>query len=206
MNLDNEALKERLHHYAELLVHFNQRINLISKNTTREVWKRHIEHCLNLTYKSFPNGVRVVDWGTGGGLPAIPLALCFPQVEFVAIDAVGKKIQAVRAIARKLALDNLAAWHGRAESWTGELDYSVSRATAPLSTLWTWHERVARPAKVVEAQCWLPGLICLKGGDLSQEVDEMKTQFPGLTVTQTSIEETASADISAAKYIVEVRS
>lgn len=193
-----------LDQYVELLIHFNKRINLISRNTTSEVWKSHIEHCLNLSKRSFPPGSRVVDWGTGGGLPGIPLAICFPEVQFIAVDSVGKKIQAVRAMVRKLGLLNLEAWQGRAEVWPGQLEYSVSRAAAPLADLWSWHRRAAVASTSYGEGDWSPGLICLKGGDLSQEIAELQNAFPETQVEQFPLEKILPTDVAEAKYIVKV--
>src|SRR5690606_41790758 len=107
------------------------------------LFERHILHSLSLTFRKFPAGSTVVDWGTGGGLPAVPLAIVFSDVRIHAVDSVRKKVQAVRTMARRLGLENLDTWHGRAEAYPGDADFSVSRATASLSVLWSWHARVA---------------------------------------------------------------
>lgn len=162
--------RRALDHFAALLRDFNRRINLISREDEAAVFEHHILHSLCLTYRAFPAGAVVADWGTGGGLPAVPLAVAMPHAQFVAVDAVEKKVLAVQSMARRLGLGNLEAWHGRAEEFDGVLDYSVSRATAPLSDLWLWHSRAARPTALAEeAGLWKPGLVCLKGGDLTQE-------------------------------------
>ena len=184
----NEPSQLALEQFADLLLYYNKRINLISRSADLEVIRSHIRHCLVLAQKKFPRGTNVIDWGTGGGLPGIPLAIVFPEVDFVCVDAVGKKIQAVRAMARKLGLTNLEAWHGRAEAWTGKTVYSVSRATAPLKTLWGWHQRVAlSPRLKTNDSSWPAGLICLKGGDLTQEITELNEHFSGLEVHWESI-------------------
>lgn len=163
-----------LRDFAELLLSFNRRINLVSREDEAALFDRHILHSLCLTYRSFPADAVVVDWGTGGGLPAIPLAIALPEVHVVAVDAVGKKVQAVQAIARRLGLRNLGVRQGRAEAFEGTFDYSVSRATAPLTDLWQWHERAARQVVVVsDDRLWRPGLVCLKGGELAVEKAEM---------------------------------
>lgn len=170
----SDEQQEKLREFGALLVELNQNINLISREDEDAVFKHHILHCLSLTYRAFPSGSVVVDWGTGGGLPALPLAIAFPDVLFIGVDAVEKKTQAVRAMARRLGLDNVVSWHGRAESFDGRADYSVSRATAPLSELWSWHERVATSSvNKVEAGLWKPGLTCLKGGDLTEEMGSL---------------------------------
>jgi len=164
---------------------FNLKINLISRDTEALFFERHLLHALALSYRTFPAEGIVVDWGTGGGLPVIPLAIRFPDVTFHAVDAVGKKIRVVQAIARRLGLDNLQAWHGRAEVWPGRAHYSVSRATAPLLDLWQWHVACADPVVPArETTDWPPGLYCLKGGDLEAEVAALEAAFPDVVVNQ----------------------
>lgn len=178
-----EALDLRPHQMAQLealereALRLNARINLVSAASARHFWRRHILHSLALAARPFPEGATVVDWGTGGGFPGLPLAVAFPNVAFHLVDAVGKKIQAVRTMARRLGLENVTATHARAEAWEGRADYAVSRATAPLAQLWTWTERVWTPAPA-EAEAWPPGLLALKGGDLAAEIEALREAFP----------------------------
>jgi len=167
--------REQLKDFQEQLLRFNQRVNLISPETENAFRTRHLLHCLALTARDFPAGSTVVDWGTGGGLPAIPLAICYPGVTVVGVDSVGKKSRAVRTIARRLGLENCFTWNGRAEEWTGEAHYSVSRATAPVADLWRWHRHVAAPLTDTPSDAaWPPGLLALKGGDLSDEIADLR--------------------------------
>lgn len=164
--------RQKLREFEELLLEFNRRINLVSREDEATIFHHHIVHCLSLTCRAFPDDALVVDWGTGGGLPAIPLAIAFPRVQFLGVDSVGKKAQAVKAMARRLQLQNVSVWKGRAEDFDGMLDYSVSRATAPLAQLWSWHTRaraVRSHPRTTGAELWRRGLVCLKGGDLSRE-------------------------------------
>jgi 16S rRNA (guanine527-N7)-methyltransferase len=190
--------------FAEQLTRFNATHNLVSRMSTGDILDRHVRHCLHLARRGFPAGATVVDWGTGGGLPAIPLALLFPETRFVAVDAVEKKIMVVRAIARRLGLDNLEAWHGRAEAWPGETHYSVSRATAPLATLWSWHHRVAEPFNLIDPSSWSPGLVCLKGGDLTNEIADLSVRFPATQVIQQPLEDLGAPSYFEEKLIVHV--
>lgn len=197
----------QLRAYAELLLNFNQRVNLISRETEaeEEFEERHLVHALSLARKPFPAGRVVVDWGTGGGLPAIPLAIRFPEVQFHAVDSVGKKIHAVRSMARRLELANLDAWHGRAESWPGRAHYSISRAAAPLAALWSWHERVRIPVALAAAEeDWAPGLLCLKGGELQSETAALHEVEPALKVQLHPLEPLLGRPYFAEKYIVHV--
>ncbi|WP_022835339.1 16S rRNA (guanine(527)-N(7))-methyltransferase RsmG [Salisaeta longa] len=175
---------ERLQAFARLLQRYNPKVNLISPDTTHDIVRRHIVHSRALLLRRFPSDAVVVDWGTGGGLPALVLAICCPHVTVHAVDAVGKKVRLVRQMARRLSLDNCFGWHGRAAQWTGPADYSVSRATAPLADIWRWHRRVARPSNTVPDGCWAPGLLCLKGGDLTQEKEALHAQSPDVRVSE----------------------
>lgn len=197
--------QDQLAAYQEQLLHLNQRINLISRETEPLFAERHLLHSLALAHRGFPDGCTVVDWGTGGGLPAIPLAIVFPEITVYAIDAVGKKMQALQVMARRLALDNVHPWHGRAEEWPGTLDYSVSRATAPLTNLWQWHVR-ARGSKTQPSaeNHWHPGLICLKGGDLSGEITALTQVFPNVNIKKTDLERLLDRSYFWDKYIVEI--
>src|SRR5690625_3067230 len=110
LELDTSAL-DRLEHFAEELRSMNRRINLVSREDEDAILRRHIPHCLALAVRSFSDRSVVVDWGTGGGLPLIPLAIVFPEVSFVGVDAVGKKIQAMRTVALRLGLSDLDVEH-----------------------------------------------------------------------------------------------
>ncbi len=169
-----ERNREKLNAFASLLLSFNKRHNLISRRSEENAFLHHIVHSLTIASKRFHDGATVVDWGSGAGLPAIPLALVEPAVHVVAVDTVEKKIRAVRTISARLGVDNISVWNGRAEEWPGRCDYSVSRATAPLSTLWSWHQRAAgRSDRAETADTWTPGLLCLKGGDLESEIGSL---------------------------------
>ena len=200
--------QEQLDRFQEQLLRFNQRVNLISPETEDAFRTRHLLHCLTLTARDFPAGCTVVDWGTGGGLPAIPLAICYPEATVVGVDSVGKKSRAVRTIARRLGLENCFTWNGRAEEWTGEAHYSVSRATAPLADLWAWHRRVAvSPDDTPSNDAWPPGLLALKGGDLSDEIAGLRAADPDVTIERHPLEKILGRNgFFGEKEIVGVRS
>lgn len=191
------------------MVQLNRTFNLISRDTEPYVADRHVRHSLILATRPFPPGVTVVDWGTGGGLPAIPLAIACPHLRVVAVDSVGKKVRAVQTMARRLGLNNVDAWHGRALAWPGQAPYSVSRATAPLRDLWTWHARVESeppaPVEAPSADVWPPGLLCLKGGDLTREIADLHAAFPGLVVEQAPLRPLLPDPYFAEKVLVTVR-
>jgi len=176
------AQRGTLEAYRRELVDLNRRVNLVSPASAADAERRHVVHSLALGYRSFPAGATVVDFGAGGGLPSVPLAIRFPGVRFVAIDAASRKAEAVRLFARRLSLANLEVWHGRAEAWPGRADYAVSRATAPLADLWAWFVASRAPAPAAPAGGWTPGLVCLKGGDLEDELADLGRRHPGLAV------------------------
>ncbi len=180
-----------LHAYAAELARVNKAYNLVAPSTVRDIPERHVRHSLALSVRAFPDGATVVDWGSGGGLPAVPLAVRFPNVRFVAVDAVGKKTEAVRLFARRLGLTNLVAWNGRAEAYDGPSPtHAVSRATAPLRDLWTWFDACRMPFEApLPDGCWAPGLTCLKGGDLSDETSALVSAFPEVHVEATGLDE-----------------
>ncbi len=160
----------------------NRRHNLVARGEAAQFWERHIKHSLALTMRPFPDGAHVVDWGTGGGLPAIPLAIAAPALRVTAVDSVQKKIWAVRRLGRELGLENLGTWCGRALVWPGSATHSVSRATAPLATLWQWHMRIASGGRTTPEGAWETGLVCLKGGDLSCEMAALHSAYSDVGV------------------------
>jgi 16S rRNA (guanine527-N7)-methyltransferase len=172
---------EQLRAFQEMAQEINRRHNLYSEASAGAFWTRHVRHSLALATRSFPDGATVVDWGTGGGLPGLPLAIVFPNVRFVLVDSVTKKIQAVRTMVRRLGLDNVEAWAGRAETWDGRAHYSVSRATAPLRDLWGWTHPILEPLDAPPA-AWRQGLITLKGGNLDQEIRDLADEFGELAL------------------------
>lgn len=168
---------------ADLIRQANARVNLIARTDVQHVEERHLLHCLALTRRPFAPGSTVVDWGTGGGLPLLPLAIVQPEVTFVGVDAVEKKTLAVRAMARTLGLANVTTWHGRAETYAVPHTHSVSRATAPLATLWAWHRPGAVPPDApAPPHAWAPGFVVLKGGDLAAEIADLRRLDPDVRV------------------------
>lgn len=151
---------------------WNEKINVISRKDIDTLYERHVLHSLAITaICNFDKKAEVVDIGTGGGFPGIPLAIFFPEVKFTLTDSIGKKIKVVQEVASAIGLKNVTAVHTRVEDIKEKtFDYAVSRAVAPLGDLWRWaRPRIAGGQKSDE----LPnGLICLKGGDLKKEIFE----------------------------------
>ncbi|MDR2890523.1 MAG: 16S rRNA (guanine(527)-N(7))-methyltransferase RsmG [Alistipes sp.] len=133
-----------------------------------EFYTRHVLHSLAIARACrFAAGARVLDVGTGGGFPAVPLAIMFPGAHFTAVDSIGKKIRVVVEVARAIGLENLTAVNGRAENIPGRFDYVVSRAVAPAASLtdWTWSKIERGGAGSIPN-----GMLLLKGGDLAAEL------------------------------------
>lgn len=149
---------------------WNEKINVISRKDIDSLYERHVLHSLAIAaICSFKPGAQVVDIGTGGGFPGIPLAIFFPEVEFLLTDSIGKKIKVVNEVADAIGLKNVKAVHTRVEEIRGRtFDYAVSRAVAPLGDLWRWVEPMIRNGK--KSDELHGGLICLKGGDLKEEI------------------------------------
>lgn len=198
--LDDQRTK--LNQLIEELAKVNKRINLVAPSTIPHTEERHIVHSLALSQKCFPVKSTVVDFGAGGGFPTLPLAVRFPETNFVAIDAVRKKTEAIRMFARRLGLANLEVWNGRAENWDGTAHYAVSRATAPLVDLWSWFEPVFETLEDAPEGCWPQGLITLKGGDLEQEIADLQKRHPELKTTQMDLEPLLGANYFRHKQIV----
>lgn len=157
---------------GELYPEWNEKINVISRKDIDNLYVNHILHSLGIAkFTDFKSGSKVLDMGTGGGLPGIPLAIMFPDVQFHLVDRIGKKIKVAQDIADRIDLKNVTTQHGDVKEVKGTFDFVVSRAVMELDDL------VAVVRRSVSKKCInaLPnGLICLKGGDLQNEVKKYK--------------------------------
>lgn len=161
---------QQLGQLEELYKEWNEKINVISRKDIDALYEKHVLHSLAIAAVcSFNKGAQIVDIGTGGGFPGIPLAILFPEVEFLLSDSIGKKIKVVQEVAAAIGLKNVTAVHSRVEEIKGRtFDFAVSRAVAPLGDLWQWVNLMLRKGN---KKGELPnGLICLKGGDLTAEI------------------------------------
>jgi 16S rRNA (guanine527-N7)-methyltransferase len=157
----------------ELYVDWNEKINVISRKDMDNFYLHHVLHSLTIATRfNFKAGMEVMDLGCGGGFPGVPLAILFPEAQFHLVDSIGKKLKVVNEIAEAAGIKNITTQHARAEEIKNrQFDAVVSRAVAPLGSLWHWSRKLIRRAKVAEKG--VPnGLICLKGGDLNQEIFE----------------------------------
>ncbi len=174
---------------------WNSKINVISRKDIEGLYEKHVLHSLSIAAVfQFSPGLEIIDIGTGGGFPGIPLAIFFPDVKFHLVDSIAKKLKVVEIIRETLELKNISTQHLRAEEIKNrKFDFVVSRAVAPLKELWKWskpllkknHDAVqyseslnAQHAelKKLNSELSVPGLICLKGGDLATEIQESKTR------------------------------
>ena len=152
---------------------WNEKINVISRKDIDALYEKHVLHSLSIAaIADFQPGTQILDLGTGGGFPGIPLAIFFPEVQFHLVDSIGKKIKVVQGVAEVLQLKNVTAAHSRVEDIKNrKFDIVVSRAVAPLGDLWRWSKPVLKKSTVPGKQ-FEKGLICLKGGDLAQEISD----------------------------------
>lgn len=150
---------------------WNEQINVISRKDIDSLYEKHVLHSLSIAATfEFADGMDIIDLGTGGGFPGIPLAIFFPQVKFHLVDSIGKKLKVVEAVAEGIGLQNITTQHSRIEEIKNrKFDFVVSRAVAPLKDLWRW----SKPLLKIKTQTdFAPGLISLKGGDLTMEIQE----------------------------------
>ena len=183
---------------------WNEKINVISRKDIGSLYEKHVLHSLSIAAVfEFPDNSEIMDLGTGGGFPGIPLAIFFPQVKFHLVDSISKKLKVVEAVAEGIGLKNITIQHSRIEEVKNrKFDYVVSRAVAPLKDLWTWSKPLLKGRKSgvrsqeskVRGQESIaqstdielpakdsgllikPGLICLKGGDLAVEIQVSGTR------------------------------
>lgn len=157
--------------YAE----WNDKINVISRKDIDNLYINHVLHSLGIARViSFQKGAEILDVGTGGGFPGIPLAIMFPEVQFHLVDSIGKKITVVDEVARALGLKNVKAEKARAEDLKGKYDFIVSRAVTRMKEFYGWVRNNAKSRSVHSLD---NGILYLKGGDLEEELRELKRPY-----------------------------
>lgn len=173
------ALLER---WAELLHEHNQRINLVSRKEEGVIWEKHLLPCLALLcLREFPEGVDVCDFGTGGGLPGLPLAIVRPDLRVTLLDSRRKKIAAVQQMVEQLGLENAQTVLGRGEElgkvrpWRQRFPVLTARAVAPLSDLLRWIRDLRKPDAVLHV---------FKGGEFRDEIAQASRAFPGVKLNK----------------------
>lgn len=175
---------EQFSQLGELYKEWNAKINVISRKDIDSLYERHVLHSLAIAAMfDFPAGCEIIDIGTGGGFPGVPLAIFFPEVKFHLVDSIGKKLKIIEAVKEAIDLPNVTTQHTRAEDIKNrKFDFVVSRAVAPLKDLWTWGKPLLKSSKFTltndkgEKEELKSGLICLKGGDLAKEIQDSQTR------------------------------
>jgi 16S rRNA (guanine527-N7)-methyltransferase len=170
---------EQFHALDALYKDWNAKINVISRKDIDSLYEKHVLHSLSIAAVfNFPAGSEIVDIGTGGGFPGVPLAIFFPEVQFHLVDSINKKLKIIEAVKETIGLPNVTTQHTRAEEIKNrKFDFAVSRAVAPLKDLWQWSKPLIKNEKSMkneEGEIIERGLICLKGGDLAQEISESR--------------------------------
>ena len=167
----SEQQKDLFERLYPVYYDWNTKINVISRKDTHLFYERHVLHSLAIAkLLPFSDGTMVLDVGTGGGFPGIPLAIMFPECNFHLVDSIAKKIKVVADVAEQLELENVKAEQARVEELKLRYDAIVTRAVAPLITLGRW----TKGKLIKKSNQKVTGLICLKGGDLTDEIIEAK--------------------------------
>jgi 16S rRNA (guanine527-N7)-methyltransferase len=166
--------RERFEALYDLYLFWNNQINVISRKDFDTLYERHVLHSLGIAKViRFKPGTKVLDVGTGGGFPGVPLAIFFPEAHFHLVDSIGKKIKVVNEVAAALQLQNLTAEHKRAEEVKGQYDFVVSRAVTRFAEFYDWIKNKFRHVSFND----LPnGVLYLKGGDLTDEMKDFATR------------------------------
>lgn len=190
--------KERFGRLFDLYKDWNSKINVISRKDIDQLYLHHVLHSLAIVkYTQLPKGANVLDVGTGGGFPGIPLAIMFPEVNFTLVDSIGKKIKVVNEVASALGLTNVVGKHNRAEELGQKFDFVVSRAVTRLPVIFGWIKKSIKKGKT---NGLTHGVLYLKGGDIEEEL--MELNWP---VTTHQISKYFSEPFFEEKYVVHIK-
>jgi 16S rRNA (guanine527-N7)-methyltransferase len=167
-----ETQRKQFSMLGAIYQHWNEQINVISRKDTENFYERHVLHSLGISkVMGFTAGSRILDIGTGGGFPGIPLAILYPECQFTLVDSIGKKIRVVNEVKDALGLTNVNAIHDRAENIQGSFDFIVSRAVTAMPDFIRWTKgKIAKKNQ----NSLKNGILYLKGGDLSEELSTVK--------------------------------
>ncbi|MXV52528.1 16S rRNA (guanine(527)-N(7))-methyltransferase RsmG [Pedobacter sp. HMF7647] len=192
----SEKQKEQFAQLDELYRHWNSQINVISRKDIDSLYLHHILHSLSIAKViSFLPGEKVLDVGTGGGFPGIPLAILFPETKFYLVDSIGKKIKVVQGVSEAIGLKNLQASHARAEQIDDKFDFIVSRAVTQLKEFYPW---VKGKFTKSASNTYPSGVFYLKGGDLKQEFAESKLR----NIKQIPLSDYFKEEFFDTKYVI----
>lgn len=168
----SQRQQEQFRMMETLYQNWNEKINVVSRKDIDELYLRHVLHSLGISKViNFKAGTEILDVGTGGGFPGIPLAILFPDVHFTLIDSIAKKIRVVQNVVAGLELENVTVINGRVEEQTSQYDFVVSRAVAAMPTFVRWVDGRIKKSSFNELK---NGILYLKGGDLRQELEIFK--------------------------------
>lgn len=166
--------KEQFEKLFDLYVDWNSKINVISRKDIDNLYIHHVLHSLAIAkFIGFKSGSTVIDVGTGGGFPGVPLAIFFPEVQFVMLDSIGKKVRVAQEVSTAVGLQNVEFVHSRMEDEKRKFDFVVSRAVMQLPEL---EKRIRKNISKKQQNALPNGLICLKGGDLAMELAPFKNK------------------------------
>jgi 16S rRNA (guanine527-N7)-methyltransferase len=184
----------------ELYTFWNEQINVISRKDVENFYERHVLHSLAIAkIIEFKPGTKILDLGTGGGFPGIPLAILFPESDFLLVDSIGKKIKVVNEVSAALGLTNVESMHERGEKIRGNFDFVISRAVTRMNKFVPWVKNKFKSHSLND----LPnGIIYLKGGDLNEELNEVNFKHKP---TIYKIPEFFEGDFFKTKQIVHIR-
>lgn len=172
---------------GDLYREWNDKINVISRKDIENLYPNHILHSLGIAKVcTFQAGAQVLDVGTGGGFPGVPLAIFFPDVQFHLVDSIGKKIKVVEEVCKGAGITNVKATHARAEDIKGQYDYVVSRAVTRINEFYGW---VDKKMKRGQQGSLANGMLCLKGGDLLDEMAELGKRYQEFNLSDYFAEE-----------------
>lgn len=170
-----EKQKKQIEQLGPLYKEWNDKINVVSRKDIENIYINHVLHSLGIAkVMSFKPGSDVLDVGTGGGFPGIPLAILFPETNFHLVDSIGKKITVVKEVAAGLGLKNVKAEQIRAEEVKGRYDFIVSRAVTRMKEFYGWVNNKTKP---ISKNTLDNGILYLKGGDLDEEMNELKHPY-----------------------------
>ncbi len=186
---------QQFNQLQDLYLYWNAQINVVSRKDIDMLAERHILHSLGIAkIYPFKPGDEVLDVGTGGGFPGVPLAILFPETHFTLVDSIGKKIKVVNEVSSALSLKNVEAFHTRAEQVPKKFDFIVSRAVTRLSDFYPWISNKFKPVTKGE---FANGVLYLKGGDLAEEIKES-----GLKVKQFALSDYFDEPFFETKFVI----